>query len=98
MCRRSRFAALGSPLSVRLSRFAALAPRQWCRGTEAAAAVVAGVVFRALAAARAGPDAGRRAGGRRSASTAGGSMTQAPRMTLSGIVLDSPDANALADF
>jgi catechol 2,3-dioxygenase-like lactoylglutathione lyase family enzyme len=25
-------------------------------------------------------------------------MTQAPRMTLSGIVLDSPDARALADF
>ena len=25
-------------------------------------------------------------------------MTQAPQLTLSGIVLDSPDANALADF
>lgn len=25
-------------------------------------------------------------------------MTQTPRMTLSGIVLDSPDAGALADF
>jgi hypothetical protein len=30
--------------------------------------------------------------------TVGGTVDQAPRLALSGVVLDSPDAGALADF